>query len=134
VIKLKLESGIMRHWPIIAALLLAACSNATSVDGLWLLDIVATREAKGYQTNVSADPNTEMALNFLAQTESELHISDGKFHYLGLDCQIQSVGDKDAVSCKDKQGKPTTRTLSLKDNQLWLVSSSGYPEIFVRAK
>ena len=125
---------VMKNWPLIAALLLAGCSNANSVDGLWMLDIAATREAKGYKDNLSADPNTEMALNFLAQTESELHISEGKFHYLGSDCQIQSVGEQDAVACKDRQGKASTRTVSVKDNKLWLVSSSGYPEIFIRVK
>ncbi|MFM8333575.1 MAG: hypothetical protein ACKN9T_18005 [Candidatus Methylumidiphilus sp.] len=86
------------------------------------------------EANLSADPNTEMALNFLAQTESELDIRDGKFHYLGLDCQIKAVGEPDAVACADRQGKPAARPLSLKDDKLWLVSANGYPEIFVRTR
>ncbi len=83
---------------------------------------------------MSADPNTEMALNFLAQTESELHIQKGKFHYLGVDCQISRVGDEGGVACIDKKGKASKRTVGLKENKLWLTADNGYPEILIKAK
>lgn len=124
----------MKKLVILQALWLAACSNANSVDGLWLLDLAATREVKGYKENLSADPNTEMALNFLAQTESELHIQDGKFHYLGADCQISRVGGQGGVACIDRRGMRSSRTVSLKENKLWLASDNGYPEIFIKVK
>jgi len=124
----------MKNLILLLALPLVACSNANSVDGLWLLDMPATRQAKGYQENVSADPNTEMALNFIAQTDSELHIQEGKFHYLGVDCQIANVGDEGGVACIDKQGTKTRRTISLKENKLWLAADNGYPEIFIKVK
>jgi hypothetical protein len=124
----------MKNLILLSVLLLAACSNANSVDGVWLLDIAATREAKGYRENLSSDPNTEMGLNFLAQTESEVYIEEGKFHYLGVDCQISSVGDEGGVACMDKKGMPTQRTVNLKDNRLWLIAENGYPEIFVKVK
>jgi len=99
-----------------------------------MLDIAATREAKAYRENLSADSNTEMGLNFLAQTESELLIEDGKFHYLGVNCQISRVGEKDAVACTDKKGTQTKRTIKLKEDKLWLIAENGYPEIFVKVR
>lgn len=124
----------MRKLLILPALALAACSNANSADGLWLLDIAATREAQGYKDNLSADPNTEMALNFLAQTESELHIQDGKFRYLGADCEISRVGEQDGAACVDRNGRRSSRTIKLKEAKLWLASNSGYPEVFIKVK
>jgi len=124
----------MKKSNLLLALLLAACSNANSVDGAWMLDIAATREAKAYRENLSADSNTEMGLNFLAQTESELLIEDGKFHYLGVNCQISRVGEKDAVACTDKKGTQTKRTIKLKEDKLWLIAENGYPEIFVKVR
>lgn len=116
------------------ALLLTACSNANSVDGVWMLDIAATREAKAYKDTASSDSNTEMGLNFLAQTESELQIDEGKFHYLGVNCQISRVGEEGGVACIDTKGKASKRTISLKDNKLWLVAENGYPEVFVKVR
>jgi len=124
----------MKNLILLLALILVACSNANSVDGVWMLDIAATREAKAYKDTASSDSNTEMGLNFLAQTESELLIQDGKFHYLGVDCRISRVGEEGAVACTDKQGTQTKRTIKLNDNKLWLVAENGYPEVFVKVR